>query len=234
METKFQAVMRLSDAQSMNSDYINRYALIGNNVADAIEMHLDAKSKTPLGKIWCFDPQSSDPDIRRKSQDDIEWFKAETGQDLTRYLPVGTPIVLSSVDVPVHYFLTGKRVDASLYTDKNGVNRIHIERDADTAKRFKDLRAEARAERLELRAAGFSAEDAKEIRKESYKEVLIERLRAKTAISTPTVNLSELDFSKINFGAVPDLTPPASEPTAQDISADFSTPADNADDTTKA
>ena len=234
METKFQAVMRLSDVDSINSDYIFRYALIGNNVADSLSLHLDAKSKTPLGNIWCFDPQSADPDIRRKSQEDIDWFKRETGQDLTRYLPVGAPIVLSSVEVPVLNFLQGKRVDATLYTDRNGANLIQIKRDAETAKRFKDLRAEARAERLELRAAGFSAEDAKEIRKESYKEVLIERLRAKTAISTPTVNLSELDFSKINFGAVPDLTPPASEPTAQDISADFSTPADNADDTTKA
>ena len=234
METKFQAVMRLSDVDSINSDYIFRYALIGNNVADSLSLHLDARSKTPLGNIWCFDPQSSDPDIRRKSQEDIDWFKRETGQDLTRYLPVGTPIVLSSVDVPVLHFLQGKRVDATLYTDRNGANLIQIKRDAETAKHFKDLRADARAERLELRAAGFSAEDAKEIRKESYKEILIERLRAKTAISTPTVNLSELDFSKINFGAVPDLTPPASEP-AQDIKPDFSTPADSqADDTTKA
>lgn len=230
----FQAVMRLSDAESLKSDYIFRYAIIGNNVAASVELHLDAASKTPLGNIWCFDPQSSDPDIRRKSLEDIDWFKATTGQDLTRYLPVGTPIVLSSVEVPVGNFLQGKRVKASLYTDRQNRNRVHIERDAETAEQFKKLRADARAEKLELLAAGFSAADAQEIRKETYKEVLAERLRKRQQISTPTVNLSELDFSKINFGAVPDLTPPASEPAAQDITPDFSTPADSQADDTKA
>ena len=232
METKFQAVMRLADRRSTNgSAFIFRYALIGNNAADYLSNTLDARSKTKLGNIWQFDPQSADPEIRDRSMADIAWFKAETGQDLTRFLPAGTPIILSTTETPVHYFLTGYKADVTFDAESG---RAYVSQHPDVAARQIQMQTHFRETRETMRLAGLSREAQNATIAQSFSSVLTDEIKNLRSIKTPTVNLSELDFSKINFGAVPDLTPPASEP-AQDIEPDFSTPADSqADGTTKA
>ena len=228
----FQAVMRLTDRRSTNgSAYIFRYALIGNNVADYLSITLSAKSKTKCGKIWQFDPQSSDPEIREKSLEDVAWFKRETGQDLTRYLPVGTPVILSRTETPVKLFLTGYRADVT-FDPESGL--AFVSQHPDLVAEQVKLQTQFRETRDTMRLAGLSRETQDATIAQSFSAVLTEEIKNLRSIKTPTVNLSELDFSKINFGAVPDLTPPVETPKEQDITPDFSTPADSQDDDTKA
>jgi len=222
MEQNFQAVMRLEDRRSTNgSSLICRYACIGAGLTELLLNTLEAGAKTRLGNIWVFDPNSTDPQIRERSLADCAWFKRETGADLTQYLPAGTPIVLTSTDTPVHYFLTGYKADMSI--DESG--RTYLSQHPDLVSRDTEMQAIFREQRKTMRLAGLDREKADIAIANSFMSVLTDEIKAMRSVKTPKVNLSELDFSKIDFGAVP-VTPPADK--QEDLNLpDFSTPADD-------
>jgi hypothetical protein len=218
MEQNFQAVMRLSDSRSTKSEYLFRYACVGTGIDQFLLNTVESSGRTSLGNIWVFDPNSMDPEIRDRSLEDCSWFKRETGRELTQFLAIGTPVLLSNVETPVKYFLTGYR--ASTYLGKDG--RLHISQhpellaeDQRKSKEYKELRKE-------MSLAGLDKAQRAETMQASFKELFLEKMRAMQKVNTPKVDLSEIDFSAVNFGSVPVL-PPANK---QDVQADFSTPAD--------
>lgn len=223
MEQNFQAVMRLEDRRSTNgSSLICRYACIGAGLTDFLFNTLDAPAKTRLGNIWVFDPNSMDPQIRERSLADCAWFKRETGRELTQFLAAGTPIVLTSTDTPVHYFLTGYKAD--LTVDETG--RAYLTQHPDIVSRDVEMQSLFREQRRTMQLAGLNRDSQNTAIADSFKSVLTDELKAMRTVKTPKVNLSEIDFSAVNFGSVPVLnTPPAEE--QKDVQADFSTPADD-------
>lgn len=221
----FQAVMRLEDRRSTNGSSLkNRYACIGAGLSDELFNTLDAGGKTRLGNIWCFDINSIDPQIRERSLADCAWFKRQTGRELTDFLPAGTPIVLSSTETPVHYFLTGYKADLTL--DETG--RAYLSQHPDLVAKDAEMQSLFLEQRKTMRLAGLNRESQDNAIADSFKSVLTDELKALRKTNTPKVDLSEIDFSKINFGAVPVVIQPQDK-TEDQPAPDFSNPADGSD-----
>lgn len=222
MEQNFQAVMRLSDSRSIKSEYLFRYACVGAGLTEFLLNTVESSGRTSLGNIWVFDPNSMDPEIRDRSLEDCAWFKRETGRELTQFLAIGTPVLLSNVETPVHYFLTGYK--AGTYLGNDGRLRVSqhpelVAEDQRKSKEYKEMRKE-------MSLAGLDKDKQAETISASFQQLYLEKMRAMVKVNTPKVNLSEIDFSAVNFGSVPVLnTPPANE--QEDVQADFSTPADD-------
>jgi hypothetical protein len=222
----FQAVMRLSDSRSTKSDYKNRYACLGPGITEFLENTTTSAGRTTLGNIWVFDINSTDPEIRDRSLEDCAWFKRVTsGQDLTQFLAPGTPVLLSNVETPVHLFL-GTGYKASLYEGTDG--RLRVSQHPDLVAEDRDRAQIYRDERKEMSLAGLDKTAQVQIIGASFQQRLLEKMRAMEKTNTPKVNLSEIDFSKINFGAVPVVTPPQDK-TEDQPAPDFSNPADESD-----
>lgn len=221
----FQAVMRLSDSRSTKSDYKNRYACLGPGIIEFLENTTTSAGRTTLGNIWVFDINSTDPEIRDRSLEDCAWFKRETlGKDLTQFLPTGTPVLLSNVETPAEKFVNGYR--ASLYQGTDGRPRVSqhpdlVAEDQERAKLY-------RAEKKEMSLAGLDKTAQVQILGASFQQRLLEKMRAMEKTNTPKVDLSEIDFSKINFGAVPVVNQPQDK-TEDQPAPDFSNPADGSD-----
>lgn len=221
MEKNFQAVMRLSDSRSTKSDYLFRYACVGAGLDDFLSTTVESAGRTSLGNIWVFDPNSMDPEIRDRSLEDCAWFKRETGRELTQFLAIGTPVLISNVETPVKEFLLGYKAGTYLGTD----GRLRISQHPDLVAEDQRKTKEYKEMRKEMSLAGLDKNKQDETVSASFQQILLEKMRAMAKVNTPKVDLSEIDFSAVNFGSVPVL-PPADE--KQDVQADFS----NADDVT--
>jgi len=218
------AVLQLGDVRTADntSTFINRYAVLCD--APAVDfLTANTTRLTKAGNYWHFDPNSSDQEIRDRSATDVEVFRQKTGKDLTLYLPVGTRVIVSTVDIPLKYFLEGYQANVKADIDKTGELRFYPAQNPTEQGILDAAAAETRELHKAMRAAGLKQEERTTVMVNAFAD----RAKAHVAkLSTRVV----VDLTQIDLSALPTLTPiatPAPAEASKVLDApDFSSSAD--------
>jgi hypothetical protein len=207
------AVLQLGSVRTADatSTFINRYAILCD--APAVDfLTANVTRRTKAGNLWHFDPNSADAEIRDRSATDVEYFRQTTGKDLNLYLPVGTLIIVSTVNIPQQYFLQGYRASVNTkIDDKGGLMFYPAQHPAEQA-RIAARDAETRELHETMRASGLkTAEQRANVLTTAFVDI------AKAHIAKLSTRVT-VDLTQIDLSALPTVTPvttpvvPASEP----------------------
>ena len=217
------AVLQLGSVRTADatSNFINRYAVLCDAAAEDF-LTANVTRRTKAGNIWHFDPNSSDPEIRDRSITDVEYFRQTTGKDLTLYLPVGTRVIVSTVDVPQKYFLAGYKANVTYKVDDKGGLIFYPAQNPSEQGRIDAEAASTRDLHKAMRAAGLKKEERTTVLVNAFAD----QAKAHVAkLSTRVV----VDLTQIDLSALPTVTPvqtpPAPESKALEA-PDFSSPSD--------
>lgn len=219
------AVLQLGSVRTANatSNFINRYAVLCDAAAEDF-LTANTTRLTKAGNYWHFDPNSSDVEIRDRSITDVEYFRQTTGKELTLYLPVGTRVIVSTVNIPQQYFLQGYKASVKADIDKTGELRFYPAQHPAEQARIAARDTETRELHETMRATGLVTEAQ---RTAVLTTAFVDVAKAHIAkLSTRVV----VDLTQIDLSALPTLTPivtpaPAAESKVLDA-PDFSSSAD--------
>ena len=218
----FTAVLRLGDVASNNTPFPYRYAIKAD---EAGRSFIEAVARrTSAGNLWCFDPTSSDDEIRSRSQRDIEDFGIHyQGWDLTTLLPVGTLVIASSVRIPHGAFTNNTTFAVSHKHDEKGIvwfPELPVEMRKANQEAVDARRAFDEQAKLML---GLSGEELKSVKKEHALTLAKEML----TIKTPKIEFTEFNFKTLDATAVPHTEPADKQ---EDLpQPEFSNPADDSE-----
>lgn len=218
------AVLQLGSVRTADatSNFINRYAVLCD--AAAVDfLTANTTRLTKAGNVWHFDPNSSDSEIRDRSITDVEYFRQTTGKDLTLYLPVGTRVIVSTVDIPQHYFLQGYKAAVNAKVDERGGLMFYPAQHPAEQARIDAEAARTRDLHKAMRAAGLKKEERTTVLVNAFAD------QAKAHIATLSTRVT-VDLTQIDLSALPTLAPiatpaPAAESKVLDA-PDFSSSAD--------
>jgi hypothetical protein len=206
------AVLQLGDVRTADTTatFINRYAILCD--APALDfLNANVTRRTKAGNLWHFDPNSADTDIRDRSITDIECFRIATGKDLTLYLPVGTLVIVSTIEIPLKYFLQGYQAPVTPKFDDRGELMFYPKQNP-TQQGILDAQAkETREFHQAMRAAGLKKEERTTVMVNAFAD------QAKAHIAKLSTRVT-VDLTQIDLSALPTVTPvttpvvPASEP----------------------
>lgn len=218
------AVLQLGSVRTADatSTFINRYAILCD--APAVDfLTANVTRRTKAGNLWHFDPNSADAEIRDRSATDVEYFRQTTGKDLNLYLPVGTLIIVSTIDIPQQYFLQGYKASVNTKIDERGGLMFYPAQHPVEQARIDAEATRTRELHKSMRAAGLKKEERTTVLVTAFAD------QAKAYIATLSTRVT-VDLTQIDLSALPTLTPtvtpaPAAESKVLDA-PDFSSSAD--------